>query len=303
MPSLPSTSFMPSATAITVNINGASFQIWDETRRMRFSGFGSQTQQAVWTFYCKWTDSIAIGQALLGGSKNLAGTTLYANGWQYPDNQAWYCQSADITPDDGLRQPGTNSATLVDFAMAKVVATFGIPNYGLSLAGMNLGEVAIDFCSISIPLPGRYTTMQYVPSSGSPAPVPAEMQPSIEIPSARVSQAAFNVPRLPSLTIATCLKKTNSEVMYGFAPGTLRYEGAESQRNLTSSGLTNVNITHNFAGNYFGWNNLPWGSPSNTTGYSFTPVQWVIPPFAGWDASNAPYPQVDLTQLFSITAQ
>lgn len=257
MPAFPDSSILDLATQVPVNINGQTFGVWDETRGEVFAAKGSTTQKATWVFRCLWENRIAMAIALLGGSTNLAGTTIYESGWQYPDNPAWLVQSL-ATEGDGLKYTKVRNqqivagvSPLVDYQRAKVTVSFGIPDFSFG-SPLQIGDDELDFSSRSLALPDKVSVLQFADGTV----VSAGQIRHIDVGVIGYTRTRYNMAFLPLTSIRACINKVNSAPIFGAATGTVLFCGGRSRRNVTAAGTINWSITYSFQEMEIGFNNL-----------------------------------------------
>lgn len=264
---------------ISVVINGQTFLVWDENRSENFA-HSIPTQKATWTFVCLWEDRVRICATILGGSTGIAGTTLFLNGWQYPDNSAWLAQQC-TTVGDGLRsqyvitnqQETSTPAALLNFQRARVTVSFGIPDFTVGQPN-NLGEQELDFSSNSVPLTQNATSYLWAGGSQNGEPLPISMSPVLRYTTVQFTQSRYNVAVLPIQTVITLVDCVNQDVFFGGQAETVLFKGARSTRTITPTGATNWTVTFSFEENRNGWNKI----------YNSKDSQWV--PFTRNDGSK-----------------
>lgn len=259
----PPQSDLPLNQRVTVDINGYPAKVWDFSRKERVSQ-DIHTQGATWIFGCLWADRIPIANALIGGGVAAGGSTVYLNGWPYPDNPAWLCKLVETEPDpqmswpkgEGLSEPGT---VLANFQRAKMTVTFGVPEFQVGTPN-NLGEQELDFCSNSVPQTGTTSGLFWADHT----PLPADINIPITYSTIKFTQTIYNRKSLPIALAESLTDHVNSVEFFGGPPGTVIFRGGRSRRKITPKGPMNWDITWSFefngsiAGNgtQSGWNKM-----------------------------------------------
>lgn len=253
IPTFQSGAYLPDNLRVTVDVNGQLFDIWDETRNEMYCHAGSQSQKAVWTWLYDWDKRKSLVAALLGGSTNVAGTTIYANGWVYPDNPVWLVQTIEVTPD-GLYYP---SDTGIQFQRARLKITFAIPEFIVGQPN-NTGEQELDFCSNSEALDQGTTNFLWVSDNVA---IPGLQAPIIRYTTVKFQQSIYNRAFLNVPLFISLVDSINSTPFFGAPVGTTRFTGARSTRKITQAGALNWDIHLSFennqstlGGTQAGWN-------------------------------------------------
>jgi hypothetical protein len=255
-------SVLDSSTRTSVNINGTTFNVWDESRSETFAHAGSSTQKAVWVCRSLWPDRLAISSALLGGSTNIAGTTIYENGWPYPDNPVWLAQNIQ-TEGDGMRVPGPSG--ILDFQRAKLTVTFGIPEFSFG-SPLEIGDDELEFSTDSYNLPTMSPVIEYTDGTACEQ----GMVRTIDIATIGYTRSRYNMAFLPLTAIRACINRANSAPIFGADVGTVIFKGGRSRRKVTPAGVRNWDLTFSFVEREVPWNNFV----KPITGI-FTPVRYV----------------------------
>lgn len=277
-------SIMPVDSQISVNINGKSFNIWDEGVTEVFAQYKATSQKATWTCRCLWQDRLPLAQAILGGSTNLAGTTIFANGWQYPYNPNWYAQNIQIK-GDGFKQV-IDGVAILGYQRAELTTTFGIPDFSFG-SPLDIGDDELEFNCETINLPSEAVSLVY--NNVNTDPVPIGQVRSIDVGIIGYNRCRYNMAVLPINTVRRCINAVNTSQIFGGAPGTVKFVGGKSRRKITAAGDKNWDITFSFSENINGWNKL-WKA-----GVGFTDVNYI-------GSADSLFKTADLTQIFASNA-
>lgn len=252
----PQSSILDTSTMIAVNINGTTYNVWDEDRSEVFQHAGAMSQKAVWEPRCLWEDRLDITQSLLGGGEFIAGTTLFLEGWVYPDNPAWTVQGV-TTKGEGLRAPAiaaqqvtswTPTGGMLAYQRCKLTVQFGIPEYDISTP--STGEQELDFCNNSIPLNNQDIAFSWADGT----PFHPSQYPTYNFPTVQFQQSLYNRANLPTAGILVAADKVNSSPFFGAPATQVLFKGCRTSRKITPLGHNNWDLHFSFEYHPFGWN-------------------------------------------------
>jgi hypothetical protein len=293
----PPGSILDPSLTVTLDINGSSFQIWDNYRTEIVAQDVHQ-QGATWQFQCLWDERFAIAEALVGGGVAAALLTVFNNGWPYPSNGNWLAKKVTMKPDAAYKEAlseESDDGDLAEFQRALMICEFGIPDY--QNQQNNTGEQELDFCSNSVPQSNQVTSFWWADTK---KPLPADMNLPITYTTIKFTQTLFNRSYLNIPLFSSLTDHINSVSFGGSPSGTVLFRGGRSRRKITPKGALNWDITLNFEinnttmnGTQSGWNKL-W-RPANTGGG--VNAGW-FPFSVKGDGSQSLFTSADLNQLF-----
>lgn len=252
---------MPIDSQTAVNINGATFNVWDEGVTETWAQYKSTTQKATWNVRTLWNDRIPFMNAILGGSTNLGGTTIFINGWQYPYNAQWFAQNIQVK-GDGFKIPGPGG--ICAYQRADMTVSFGVPDFQFGNP-LDIGDDELDFSCETLNFPSDTSVLAYADGK----PVPGGQVRSIDVGIIGYNRVRYNMANLPINTVRACINAVNSAPIFGGAAGTVKFVGGKSRRKITAAGPANWDVTFSFTENIQGWNNL------YEAGVGLTPVHFI----------------------------
>lgn len=267
---------MPLDTSTSITLFGVP--VWDEGA---VENFGRLHSSATRTLLCRWADRATVIDGLRGGTVIVGGVATFTPPAAYPDAPWLPVDSIDVigvAGEDGL-SVGANGMIAYTWARLKVV--YKPPDYNETT---ETGSLALDFSTEVFSVPQGQPSFQY---SFDAAPVPPEACPSIRQTTVTFVRTRRNVAAIPTATILALAGTVNAAAFEGAAIGTVRFDGASTQRRLTTAGEENWDITYKFVYRPSGWNSF------------FRPSSGTFAPVVSIAGGNPPYPSGDFDQLFT----
>jgi hypothetical protein len=235
---------LDSSTSITL----LGIQVWDEGTREQF--VRASTSSATRTLVCAWNDRVALINVLRGNVlQESPAVVQYSPPAAYPDAPWLFVDTIDVEgiPGESGLSVGTNG--LVAYKYARIRVTYRSLPY---LEGTETGVLSVDYGSEWFTLSNSRPSLKF--SDGSGEDVSTDLNPSLRITTVAFRQTRNNLPSIPVNQIVAATDTVNQSSFQGAAPGTVKFDGAASQRRLFSNGSPGWDLTYAFTYRPVGWN-------------------------------------------------
>ncbi len=229
---------MPSIeTSITID----GITCWDEGLEETYDIRG-KSSGAVRTVRCAWTNRRALGTAFATGAANV-----------YPADDKWFATSINVK-GEGLRVANEIEGGMIGWQYAVLTVKYGPKDEESNGGPLDIGGESLDFSSFGLALSQDESSFKWDDGSGDD--VPTGLAPSIRVSTVAFVKEVKNVDVLPTDLVIATLDHTNSDLIFGAAPGTLLYQGAQSSHRILLGGVDRWDLGHRMEYNPRGWNKL-----------------------------------------------
>jgi hypothetical protein len=252
-------------------------QVWDEGTKEQFKR--DSTSSATRTLVCTWSDRVGLINALRGAVVQQSPVLVqYSPPSFYPDAPWLFVDTIDvegIPGEDGLNV-GTNG--LVGYKYARIRVTYRSLPYQ---EGIETGVMSVDYGAEWMTLSTSTPSLKFSDSSGGD--VQTDQNPSLRLTTISFRQTRNNLPAIPVSQIIAATNTVNAATFQGAPAGTVKFDGASSQRRLFSNGSPGWDMTFAFTYRTVGWNVAY--DPAN----GWRPINLKStsqPPFSSFDYNN-----------------
>jgi hypothetical protein len=266
---------LDATTAITL----FGIQVWDEGTKETF--VRSTASSATRTLVCAWSDRVNLINALRGSVVQESPTMIqYAPPASYPDAPWLFVDTVDVEGIAGESGLSVGPNGLVAYKYARIRVLYKSLTYQ---EGSETGVLSLDFGAEWINLSSVTASLKF--SDGPGGDVTTDLNPALRITAIAFRQTRNNLPAIPINTIIAASNSVNLNAFQGAQPGTVKFDGASSQRRLFSNGSPGWDMTYAFTYRSVGWN------------VAYDPVNgWR--PVAFKASGQAPFSSFDYNQLF-----
>lgn len=278
---------LDSSTSITI----AGIQCWDEGTK---ESFGRERSTASRQLLCYWADRITLinsvrtnlGTAIIQSTSTGNIIVGYEAPQSYPDAPWLFVDTVEVEgiPGENGLSVGTNG--MVAYKYARIRFNYGQLPYYESGGGfpVETGVLSVDFGGAMDTLPQTDGILTFTDMAGGV--VKAASNPIIFYNVASFQRSRLNQPSIPTNLIMAAQDCSNQAVFYGAPIGTVKFDGAKSQRKLYAGGTAGWDIYYAFSYKKVGWNSIV----DSTTG-KYRPVKYT-------SDNSLPYPYYDFNILF-----
>jgi len=261
---------LDASTAITL----CGVQVWDEGTKEQF--VRSSPSSAIRTLVCTWTDRVALINALRGSVVQESPYLVeYVAPSAYPDAPWLFVDTIEVEGIPGESGLSVGPNGLVGYKYARIRVIYKSLPYQ---EGIETGVFSVDYGAEWFTLSGSTASLKF--SDGSGGDVATDQNPALRITTITFRQTRNNLPSIPVGQIIAATNTVNSAPFQGAAAGTVKFDGAASQRRLFSNGTPGWDMTYAFTYRSVGWNVAY--DPAN----GWRPVAFKAsnqPPFASYD--------------------
>jgi hypothetical protein len=268
---------MPLDSTTSITLFGIT--VWDEGTKEQF--VRDTPSSATRTLVCAWTDRVALINALRGAVTQPSPAVIqYSPPASYPDAPWLYVDTVEVEGIAGNTGLNVAASGLVGYKYARIKVTYRSLSYQ---EGVETGVLSVDYGSEFFTLSGLTASLKFSDSTGGD--VSTDINPSMRITTITLHQTRNNLPSIPVSTIIAATDTVNAASFQGAASGTVKFDGASSQRRLFANGNPGWDMTYAFTYRSVGWN------------VAYDPVN-------GWRpvvlkaTGNPPFQSYDYNQLF-----
>jgi hypothetical protein len=266
---------LDATTAITL----FGIQAWDEGTKETF--VRSTASSATRTLVCAWSDRSTLINSLRGSVGQEGPTVIqYAAPASYPDAPWLYVDTVEVEGLAGENGLSVGPNGLVAYKYARIRVTYKSLTYQ---EGIETGVLSVDYGAEWMNLSTATPSLQFSDMAGGN--VSADLNPPLRITTIAFRQTRNNLPAIPVDLIISATDSVNLNSFQGAAPGTVKFDGAWSQRRLFSNGDPGWDMTYAFTYRSVGWNVAY--DPAN----GWRPVAFIA-------SGQAPFASFDYNQLF-----
>jgi len=237
---------MPAFNANTT-VTWLGFQVMDEGTEEDFAGSNTGTACIKRTVVCKWTDRVALHQALLGGGALVGGVVVFTAPYHHPVYTWMYATHVHIEGVVGQSGLTSDVNGWIAYDYARLTVEF-------QQVDTDYGNDQIDFSGAVVTAPEGAFKWQ------DGTPLLSSERPGLVRARTHFTRTKNNVTSLPVSTIISLIGKVNNNTFFGAAAEAVLFVGARSQRNFTATGTPNWSYAASFSIDPYGWNFFLRGS-------------------------------------------
>jgi hypothetical protein len=210
-----------------INSNTSIFiggvEVWDEGTRERFD---RQTNRAVRTLVCRWSDRANLIRQIRGDDTISVGNVDVFPAQAYPDFDFLYPESFEI---EGIPPMTSSARGLPSYAFARVKVTYST---------LDPGDEALDVASQVLTLPRTGPVLKFV---GSSEEVPFQDSPGYALPVLTHTKGLVRLSGIPRGKLINAAKKPLNETEFlGYPPRTVLFDGGRGARYTYASATGGV---------------------------------------------------------------
>jgi hypothetical protein len=248
-------SFDPS-TAITLY----GIQCWEERAT---ESFGRSAASATRVIVCRWADRFTVVAGLKASTPAA-----------YPDATWLKADTIDVAGVVDEGGPFISESGMIGYAWARLTVVYRAPDVNDPATAGPALSFATDLLAVA---PGE-PVFAYA-SDG--AIVPAEASPALRQTIITFTRKRRNLSAAPVSLVLSLVDTVNSATFEGAAAGTVRFEGATTERCVSATGGETWDVTYTFAYRRSGWNAFPRASTGGDAAVVL--VATGEPPYAAGD--------------------
>lgn len=185
------------------------------------------------------------------------GVYLFQPGHRYPNNTNLVCVSVDC---EGLGLPKPDPK-LIKYDWARVTALYETPRYTLDNPEMSYPEIETAIGGLAYNVTKRSSVAaETIPESGlkHEETAPNDVNPSkkvkVEYIKTEITLTIFGVPFMPRGISDSLAGMVNDSPIFGFARGTVKYNGQECQPDTNPDGSHSYTVRRDFEAQDHDWN-------------------------------------------------
>jgi len=237
---------MPLDSTTSITLYG--IQVWDEGTKEKFSR--DSASSATRTLVCAWTDRVPLINALRGEVLQESPTLVqYIPPGSYPDAPWLFVDTVDVEGISGETGLNVGPNGLVGYKYARIRITYKSLPYQ---EGIETGVFSVDFGAEWFTLSRTTPSLTFSDSTGGD--VQTDQNPSLRLSTISFRQTRNNLPAIPVSQIISATNTVNAAAFQGAAAGTVKFDGASSQRRLFGNGSPGWDMSYAFTYRSVGWN-------------------------------------------------
>ncbi|MDP9175543.1 MAG: hypothetical protein M3O30_17005 [Planctomycetota bacterium] len=268
---------MPLDSTTSITLFGIT--VWDEGAKEQYAR--TTTSSATRTLVCAWADRAALINALRGAVlQQTPNVVQYTPPAAYPDAPWLFVDTVDVEGIPGETGLSVAPTGLVAYKYARIRIIYRSLPYQ---EGSETGVLSVDYGSEWFTLSNATPSLKF--TDGAAEDVTTDLNPALRITTIAFRQTRNNLPAIPVAQIVAATDTVNQGPFQGAPAGTVKFDGASSQRRLFSNGSPGWDMTYAFTYRSVGWN------------VAYDPAN-------GWrpvvlkSTSQPPFPMSDYNQLF-----
>jgi hypothetical protein len=232
----------------TTSITLFGIQCWDEGTREHFVRNGASS--ATRTIVCAWSDRASLINAIRGLVVQAGPTVIqYTPPAIYPDAPWLFVDTVETEGIAGETGLNVSATGLVGYKYARIKITYKSLPYQ---EGIETGVLSVDYGAEWMNLSGTTASLSFSDTMGGD--VSTDQNPPIRITTVSMKQTRNNLPSIPVSIIVSATDTVNLNAFQGAPPGTVKFDGAASQRRLFANGSPGWDMTYAFTYRSVGWN-------------------------------------------------
>jgi hypothetical protein len=238
---------------------------------------GANDAEATWVVVCNYADRLTLALWFTGSFTTSGVINQVTQPMTYPD-AFWLFGHSVRTEGIGPQTVGPNG--MAAFEYARLTVTFK-PKESGSIDSLEKGEETLDFGADVLSFNGAEPFFKWSDNK----PLPAEASPGKIVPIVTFTKTIKGIHAIPLAAVFSIAKAPiNSNTYMGAEPGTLRFEGAQTSKRFTTTG-----VQKDFTAK-FSWRAIPWNKMLRPSTGNFEDIKTI-------NGGNPLYDSSDFTPL------